>query len=116
MIVRADAAIYIDFNGLEISDYTAGQELRFSLARIDVPPGASHAGAYSQRSDKDYFVPEGSIAFRLDGQERQLGMCDFCVVSQGIRISYWNRAEQLSILLLHHTSIFDPQAEIFTET
>lgn len=57
----------VDFGGLRIFDYTAGQLLDASVAMIEVAPGARHAEAWSRRSDKYYVVGAGQVRFALDG-------------------------------------------------
>ena len=54
MIIKHDAVNPIEFEGLEIMDYTAGQENGSSLAEITVPVGVSHRLSWSNRSDKYY--------------------------------------------------------------
>ena len=49
----------VDFDGLRIFDYTAGQSLDASVAMIEVAPGAHHAEAWSRRSNKYYVVGSG---------------------------------------------------------
>ena len=56
MIIRHDAVDPIEFDGLEIVDYTAGQEHSSSLAEIAVPAGVRHRLSWSNRSDKYYYV------------------------------------------------------------
>jgi mannose-6-phosphate isomerase-like protein (cupin superfamily) len=58
----------VDFDGLRIFGYTAGQSLDASVAVVEVAPGAPHAAAWSRRSDKYYRVSAGQIRFVLDGE------------------------------------------------
>ncbi len=114
MIVKRALAEVIDFDGLQILDYTAGHDTRSSLAIVEVPPGGTHQEAYSQRSDKYYYVVAGRIAFSLDGDEYDLTAGDLCVVDQGQRFSYVNRTEDTARLLLVHTPSFQLDAEGFS--
>jgi mannose-6-phosphate isomerase-like protein (cupin superfamily) len=103
----------IDFNGLRIFDYTAGQSLGCSFAAIEVAAGARHAEAWSRRSDKYYLVSSGEIRFVLDGEPHVLRAGDFCFVRQGRRFSYSNETPELATLVLVHTPSFDLREEVF---
>lgn len=103
----------IDFHGLRIFDYTAGQSLGSSMAAIEVAPGAKHAEAWSRRSDKYYLVSSGEIRFVLDGEPHVLKAGDFCFVKQGRRFSYVNETSKLATLVLVHTPSFDLSQEVF---
>lgn len=113
MIVKKDTLAAIDFGGLAIYDYTAGQATRSSFAVIHVPPGVQHAEAWSKRSDKYYYVAGGLVQFGLDGAETTLCAGDFCLVRQGQRFWYGNQMEETATLILVHTPGFDPAAEVF---
>ena len=115
MIVRRESVVPFDFEGLRIRDYTAGAKSRSSLAVIQVPPGARHREAWSSRSEKYYYVAEGSVRFRVDGEERDLEAGDFCLVNQGQRFAYENCAEHTAVLLLVHTPPYDAASEMFVE-
>ena len=91
MIVPGDSIEPIEFDGLEIRDYTAGIDASSSFAVIEVPPGGRHREAYSQSSDKYYYVLAGSLRFTLDREERNLAAGDFCLVRQGQHFGYENR-------------------------
>lgn len=105
----------VDFHGLRIFDYTAGQSLSSSVALIEVAPGARHAEAWSHRSDKYYLVTSGELAFVLDGEARALRAGDFCFVRRGRRFSYANQTAALATLVLTHTPSFDLQDEVFVD-
>ena len=113
MLRSRSAMSPIDFHGLRIFDYTAGQSLGSSVATIDVAPGAKHAEAWSRRSDKYYLVSSGEIRFVLDGAAHVLKAGDFCFVKQGRRFSYSNETPQLATLVLVHTPSFDLREEVF---
>ena len=115
MIVPGDSIEPIEFDGLEIRDYTAGIDARSSFAVIDVPPGGRHREAYSQRSDKYYYVLAGSLRFTLDREERHLAAGDFCLVRQGQHFGYENRTPNVTRLILVHTPGFDLDSEVFVE-
>ena len=113
MIIKRATAELIDFNGLQILDYTIGRDTRSSFAVIEVPPGGKHQEAYSQRSEKYYYVAAGQLEFTLDGEEYNLETGDLCVVSQGRRFSYINRSQDAARLLLVHTPSFQLDTEVF---
>jgi mannose-6-phosphate isomerase-like protein (cupin superfamily) len=115
MFVRGAAVQPIDFEGLEIRDYTAGLATSSSLATIHVPPGACHRRARSQRSDKYYYLLSGQIHFALEEEELDLAAGDFVLVSQGRSFRYDNRTSDPAVLLLIHTPAFDLSAEAFIE-
>lgn len=115
MIVRRESVAPIDFGGLRIFDYTAGHALSSSLAVIEVPPGAHHAEAWSERSDKYYLVIDGALRFVLERDEADLAAGDFCLVRRGQRFSYSNAGSTTVRLLLAHTPSFDLRSEKFAE-
>ena len=103
----------LDFDGLRIFDYTAGQSSSSSIAMIEIPPGGRHAEAWSRRSDKYYLLVGGELEFVLDGDSRTLHAGDFCFVKQGRRFSYVNRGPNLAAAVLVHTPSFDLREEVF---
>ncbi len=115
MLVRGTAVQPIDFEGLEIHDYTAGRGTSSSLATIRVPPGVRHRRARSQRSDKYYYLISGQLHFGLEKEELDLAAGDFVLVPQGRSFWYENRAAEPAVLLLVHTPAFLLSAEIFVE-
>ena len=114
MLVRRQTLEPIDFDGLQIFDYTGGRNLGSSLALIEVPPGARHGEAWSRRSDKYYLVVSGEIRFSLEGAELALGPHDFCFVEQGKRFAYRNESSSPATLVLVHSPSFDLESEVFT--
>ena len=114
MWIRRQTLKPIDFEGVQIFDYTADAECSSSLAVIEVPAGAVHAQAWSMRSDKYYLVTRGEISFVLDGKAIQLGEGDFCLVEKGKRFSYRNGGSAPATLVLVHTPSFRLEAEVFT--
>ena len=112
MFLSRSAMSPIDFHGLRIFDYTAGQSLSSSMAAVEVAPGAQHAEAWSRRSDKYYVVTIGEIRFVLEGERRLLKAGDFCFVRQGQRFSYSNDNAEPATLVLVHTPSFDLSAEV----
>ncbi|MGD2147097.1 MAG: cupin domain-containing protein [Anaerolineae bacterium] len=115
MIIRRDRVEPFDFQGLEIRDYTAGREISSSFGVITVPPGESHAEAWSKRSDKYYFVVTGSVEFALDGDEVTLSEGDLCIVARGQHFKYRNPGPNAARLCIVHTPSFDPGSEVFVE-
>jgi mannose-6-phosphate isomerase-like protein (cupin superfamily) len=113
MIVRRASVEPIDFGGLQILDYTVGRDAGSSLAVIEVPPGGRHQEAYSQRSDKYYYIVAGQVSFSLNGEEHDLIEGDLCVVDKGQRFSYVNRTPDAARLLLVHTPTFQLDSEVF---
>jgi len=112
MFLSRSAMSPIDFHGLRIFDYTAGQSLSSSIAAVEVAPGAQHAEAWSRRSDKYYVVTRGEVRFALEGERHLLKAGDFCFVRQGQRFSYSNDTAELATLVLVHTPSFDLSAEV----
>jgi mannose-6-phosphate isomerase-like protein (cupin superfamily) len=115
IFVRADDPSAFDFEGLEIRDYTAGRDVRTSLARIDVPAGARHPEGWSRRSDKLYYVLEGFVRFRIDGRTYELTTGDLCVIPQGSRFAYENPLTEAAALLLAHTPPFRADDEVLVD-
>ncbi len=113
MIIKHNAVEAIDFEGLEIYDYTAGYKTSSSLAVIHAAPGVRHPTAWSKRSDKYYYILRGKIRFTLAGEQTELIAGDFCLVKQGKRFAYENHTPETATLLLVHTPSFDSVAEIF---
>ena len=116
MIVTRKSLTPIDFDGLRILDYTAGQNLGSSLAVIEVPPATRHAEALSKRSDKYYLVIEGEVRFVLDGRACDINLGDFCFVRCGQRFSYSNAGSEMATLVLVHTPSFRLDDEVFVES
>ena len=115
MIVKKCSVDAIDFDGLQILDYTSKFDSRSSFAVITVPPGSAHAESWSKRSDKYYYVVTGKVEFTLDGQLHVLSAGDFCVVLQGQHFSYLNREMKEAQICLMHTPSFDLNSEVFME-
>ena len=115
MLLTRSSMSPVDFGGLRIFDYTAGQSLGSSVAAIEVAPGARHAEGWSRRSDKYYLVSSGEIRFVLDGEPHTMKAGDFCFVAKGRRFSYSNESAQLAILVLVHTPSFDLREEVFVD-
>jgi mannose-6-phosphate isomerase-like protein (cupin superfamily) len=113
MFLSRGAMSPLDFEGLRIFDYTAGQRFGSSLALIEVVPGARHPEAWSRRSDKYYLVSSGEIHFVLDGESHVMRAGDFCFVTRGQRFSYSNRSSELATLVLVHTPSFNVREEVF---
>jgi mannose-6-phosphate isomerase-like protein (cupin superfamily) len=115
MIIKRSSMETINFDGLQIYDYTAGHDTSSSLAVIQVLPGVRHAEAWSKRSDKYYYVMTGRIRFVLKGAKYDLAAGDFCLVCQGERFWYENQTEELTTLLLVHTPSFELESEVFVK-
>ena len=115
MIVRRASVTPLDFDGLEILDYTANQPLNSSLAHIRVPPGVRHALSWSTRSHKYYYILSGTLCFWLDQEQTLLQAGDVCIVPKGRRFKYENRSDAPVELLLFHTPSFQLEAEAFED-
>jgi mannose-6-phosphate isomerase-like protein (cupin superfamily) len=115
MKITRSAAARIDFDGLEIHDYTADLEVSSSIAEISVSPGVRHRPSWSRRSDKYYYLIEGRLSFVLGEEQLELAAGDCCIVRQGDRFSYHNPTHERTRLLLVHTPRFDLAAEVFEE-
>jgi mannose-6-phosphate isomerase-like protein (cupin superfamily) len=115
MIIRHETVEPFDFAGLAISDYTAGHDVSSSFAKISVGIGVSHKMSWSSRSDKYYYVMRGKLAFTVDGEERDLGAGDVCIVKVGSRFSYTNPGPDEAVLILVHTLSFKLECESFED-
>lgn len=113
MIVRRSSLKPIDFDGLQILDYTVDVDSSSSVASIKVPPKARHSEAWSKRSDKYYLVTAGSIRFVLDDEPIDLSVGDFCFIRQGKRFSYSNEGPEEASLVLVHTPAFRLEDDVF---
>jgi mannose-6-phosphate isomerase-like protein (cupin superfamily) len=115
MKFKHSTVIPIAFEGLEIRDFTADRELSSSVAEILVPPGVRHRRSWSKRSDKFYYIVEGSISFVLGTQHMELVAGDCCVVPRGTRFNYRNSSGEPAKILLVHTPSFDLSEEVFED-
>lgn len=115
MFIRRSDVPPIDFDGLRIVDYTAGRVTGSSLAEIAVPAGVRHKTSWSKRSDKYYYVVEGTVRFVVGDQEADLSAGDVCVVRQGERFAYSNPGSDAARLILVHTPGFDLASEVFED-
>jgi len=64
MIITGNQAEQFDFDGLQITDYTANLDEKSSFATITVLPHISHKLSWSKRSDKYYYIISGNINFK----------------------------------------------------
>ena len=115
MIIRHDTVTPIGFDGLEIYDYTAGQENSSSLAEITVPVGVRHKLSWSNRSDKYYYVVRGTVSMTIDDKTNDLFPGDVCIIPQGSRFKYTNAGSEKAILVLVHTPSFQLECEEFED-
>jgi len=115
MKIKHSTITPIAFEGLEIRDFTAGRDVSSSVAEILAPPGVRHRTSWSKRSDKFYYIVEGSISFVLGTQGMELASGDCCVVPKGTRFSYTNDSGEPARLLLIHTPSFDLSEEVFED-
>jgi len=115
MIISGNYITPFDFDGLRITDYTAGRNTSSSFAEITVPPGAVHRRAYSKRSDKYYYIVSGRIRFDIEDESYGLSRGDVCVVLKGREFSYRNETDEPALIILVHTPGFDPESEFFVE-
>ena len=115
MKIERESLKPIDFEGLEIRDYTAGTEVSSSVAVITVPAGVRHRLAWSKRSDKYYYMLEGSLSFVLGIKTLELTVGDCCIIRKGNRFSYRNPTGDPAKVLLEHTPSFDLAEEVFED-
>lgn len=115
MFLSRSTMLPINFDGLRIFDYTADQLFGSSLALIEVAPSASHAEAWSRRSDKYYLVTCGEIRFVLSGEPHTMREGDFCFVKRGEHFSYSNETLESATLVLVHTPSFELREEVFVD-
>ncbi len=115
MILRRRSVKPIQFDNLEIVDYTAGRELSSSIAEITVPAGVSHKLSWSNRSDKYYYVVQGQVSFSVGEATSKVASGDVIIVPQGERFSYTNTGSGDAILILVHTPSFKLECEVFEE-
>ena len=113
MIIRKESVKSLEFNGLKILDYTADLDGSSSFAIITVPPESRHGLSWSKRSDKYYYVVQGSIAFMLENDSFSLSEGDFCLVKKGENFDYRNETQTDVKLILFHTPSFDLSSEVF---
>jgi len=115
MKIERDSLRPFDFGGLEIRDYTAGTEASSSVAEITIPAGARHRRAWSKRSDKYYYMLEGSLSFTIGVKALDLTVGDCCIIRKGNRFSYRNPTGERAKVLLVHTPSFDLAEEVFED-
>ncbi len=113
MIIKKEQANKIDFDGLEILDYTSEFNEKSSFATIKVPQNAKHKLSWSKRSDKYYYIIAGEIQFTIDNEIIILNQGDFCIIKKGGRFSYRNESDKDALLILVHTPNFDLSEEVF---
>jgi mannose-6-phosphate isomerase-like protein (cupin superfamily) len=115
MKIAKNAVVPIDFEGLQIVDYTSGNDISSSFAEITIQPGIWHRRAYSKRSDKYYYVVSGHIEFVVEDISYSLAPGDICIIVKGQRFSYRNASEEQAKVVLVHTPAFDLGCEVFEE-
>jgi mannose-6-phosphate isomerase-like protein (cupin superfamily) len=105
----------IEFDGLQILDYTAEQEISSSIAEIVVPIGIRHKLSWSNRSDKYYYVVEGKVSFTVNDETITLSSGDVCIIPKGSRFHYKNVGSNEAKLVLIHTPSFNLECEEFED-
>jgi mannose-6-phosphate isomerase-like protein (cupin superfamily) len=113
MIIRKEEINAIDFNGLSIFDYTSKCKEKSSFAIINVPPDVSHQLSWSKRSDKFYYVINGTIGFTINDDNYILNKGDFCIIKKGDKFKYKNDCNEVVSLILVHTPNFELNEEVF---
>jgi quercetin dioxygenase-like cupin family protein len=113
MIIRKEQINEINFDGLNILDYTWGCNESSSFATIKVSQNVKHKVSWSKRSDKYYYVFEGELKFTIDAETTILKQGDFCIVKKGSKFYYHNESDKDVILVLVHTPDFDLNEEVF---
>jgi len=115
MIVKHKEVEPIEFDGLQILDYTAGQDISSSIAEIIVPIGTSHKRSWSNRSDKYYYVVQGEVSFTVNDETHTLFSGDVCIIPKGDRFRYKNIGSSEVVLILIHTPNFKLECEKFED-
>ncbi len=113
MIIKKENIEKIDFDGLNILDYTSNCDEKSSFAIVKVPPNIGHKLSWSKRSDKYYYIIEGEIKFNINQNEYKLKTGDFCIIKKGDKFKYKNNSKNNVILALIHTPNFDLNEEVF---
>jgi len=113
LIIRKRDVSEFDFHGLKIREYLAGSDEKSSFAVIEVPAGASHQLSWSKRSDKYYYIANGSIEFTIEGAPSTLDRGDFCIIRQGEKFIYANNSGKPATIVLVHTPSFMIDGEVF---
>ena len=103
----------MEFDDLKIFDYTAELEFSSSFAEISVPAGIRHKVSWSRRSDKYYYVVQGTVQFIIGEENTTLSAGDFCIVPKGVRFTYRNNEPNEAKLILIHTPGFKLEFEVF---
>lgn len=113
MIIKANQVETFDFEGLKITDYTAGLDAGSSFAVISVAPQVSHKWSWSNRSDKYYYIILGKIHFIINDKEFVLSSGDFCIIKKGEKFKYANHTHEPVRMVLVHTPNFKLDQEVF---
>ena len=113
MFIKQKEIKPIEFDQLKIIDYTAGLNVSSSFAEITVPPGISHKISWSKRSDKYYYVVQGTVIFTVGEAQKKLSSGDVCIIPRGVRFSYTNEGLNDVKLILVHTPDFKLEFEVF---
>lgn len=113
MKIERDTLEPIEFGGLEIRDYTVELDGTSSIAEVTVPAGAQHKQAMSKRSDKYYYVIDGTLSFIVADKVVELSTGDVCIIRRGERFSYENTSRVAAKILLVHTPSFNLAEEVF---
>lgn len=115
MFIKHEEVEPFEFNGLQILDYTTGEEFSSSIAEIVVPTGISHKLSWSNRSDKYYYVVEGKVSFTVNDETKIISSADVCIVPKGDRFRYKNVGSSEAKLVLIHTPNFKLEGEEFED-
>lgn len=115
MMITRDSVSPLDFEGLEIRDYTHDLKPSSSVAQITVPAGARHRPSWSKRSDKYYFGLRGKLSFTVGDLVVELAAGDLCIIHKGDRFGYENTSDEVATVLLVHTPSFDLSQEVFED-
>ena len=115
MKIARESLKALEFEGLEIRDYTAERDVSSSMAEITVPAGVRHKRAWSKRSDKYYYVLDSRLSFIVDEQIIELAAGDVVIIRRGVRFSYENKTKRVAKVLLVHTPSFDLADEVLEE-
>ena len=104
-----------DFGGLKIREVTPRDLSEAPIVEIEVAADCSHKRARSNKSDKITFCLQGSVSYRVEGQNVALDNQDLLLIPNNEWFDYRNDKEETARLLLLHIPPFEIQAEEFAE-
>jgi len=113
MFIKQEKIKPIEFDRINIIDYTTGLETESSIAEVTIPSGINHKISWSTWSDKYYYIVQGIVDFTIGEEQNQLSSGDVCIIPKGVRFNYSNNGPGDAKLILVHTPGFKLEFEIF---